>query len=148
MIAAKNLVNVPPYILIMLLQLHHYDLTIKHWFGKDILLANVLRKGLARSTQEIKPDLPVDYTTFNKAWIKTLRDITHNDPILGTVYQIAHQGWLHQWRIYLYIGRRYWNFRDKFSTDDSFSLNVILQKQYLDHLHEVHMKNFEGSREY
>ena len=96
MIAMKNLANVPPRLQRMLLELQRYDVTIKYHPGNQMQIADVLSHCLARASQEIKLDMPVDYIAFMKPWIKKLKDSTQRDPILRTVYQLTQQGWLYQ----------------------------------------------------
>ena len=57
MIAMKNLVNVPPRLQRMLLELQRYDVTIKYRPGKEIQLADALSRCPARASQEIKMDM-------------------------------------------------------------------------------------------
>ena len=88
----------------------------------------------------------VDYTAFTKPWIEKLKDSMQREPILTTVYQLTQQGWPHQRRHIPHLPRRYWDFRDKLSTDDGMLLKgprLImpgeLQEEYLSHLHEGHL---------
>ena len=67
------------------------------------------------------------------------------DPILGTVYQLTQQGWLHQGRHVQCLAWRYWDFRDELSTDDGLLLKGLrliilgeLQEEYLSCLLEGH----------
>ena len=99
-----------------------------------------------RASQEIKLDMWVDYIAFMKSWIEKLKDSTQRGPILATVYQLTQQGWLHQRRHVPCLARRYWDFRDKLSTDDGMLLKgprlIIpgeLQEEYLSRLHEGHL---------
>ena len=92
MIAMKNLVNAPPCLQRMLLELQRYDVTIKYRPGKEMQLANALSHCPARASQEIKLDMRVDYIAFTKPWIEKLKDSTQRDPILATVYQLTQQG--------------------------------------------------------
>ena len=87
-----------------------------------------------------------DYIAFTKPWIEKLKDSRQRDPILATVYQLTQQGWPHQRRQVPRLARRYWDFRDKLSTDDGMLLKgprlIIpgeLQEEYLSHLHEGHL---------
>ena len=146
MIAMKNLVNAPPRLQRMLLELQRYDVTIKYRPGKEMQLADALSRCPARASQEIKLDMRVDYIAFTKPWIEKLKDSTQRDPILVTVYQLTQQGWLHQRRHVPRLARRYWDFRDELSTDDGMLLKgprlVIpgeLQEEYLSRLHEGHL---------
>ena len=141
----KNLANVPPHLQRMLLELQRYDVTIKYQPGNQMQLADALSCCPARASQEIKLDMQVDYIAFMKPWIEKLKDSTHRDPILGTVYQLT-QGWPHQWRHVPHLARRYWDFRDKLSTDEGMLLKGLkliipgeLQEDYLSHLHEGHL---------
>ena len=95
MIAMKNLANVPPHLLRMLLELQRYDVTIKYRPGAQMQLANALSRCPARASPEIKLDMRVDYIAFTKPWIEKLKDSTQRDPILETVYQLTQQGWPH-----------------------------------------------------
>ena len=70
--------------------------TIKYRPGNQMQLANSLSGCPARASQEIKLDIRVDYIAFTKPWIEKLKDSMQRDPILGTVYQLTQQGWLHQ----------------------------------------------------
>ena len=90
--------------------------------------------------------MQVDYIAFTKPWIEKLKDSTQRDPILATVYQLTQQGWLHQRRHIPRLARRYWDFRDKLSTDDGMLLKGLkliipgeLQEEYLSCLHEGHL---------
>ena len=146
MIAMKNLANVPPHLQRMLLELQQYDVTIKYRPGAQMQLADALSRCLARAPQEIKLDIRVDYIAFTKPWIEKLKDSTQRHPILGTVYQLTQQGWPHQRRHVPRLARRYWDFRDKLSTDNRLLLKgprlVIpgeLQEEYLHHLHKGHL---------
>ena len=85
-------------------------------------LADALSCCPARASQEIKLDMQVDYIAFTKPWIKKLKDSTQRDPILATVYELTQQGWLHQQRHVPCVAWRYWDFRDKLSTDDGMLL--------------------------
>ena len=130
----------------MLLELQRYDVTIKYQPGKEMQLADALSHCPARASQEIKLDMRVDYTAFTKPWIEKLKDSTQRDPILVTVYQLTQQGWPHQRRHLPHLARRYWDFRDKLSTDDGMLLKgprlIIpgeLQEEYLSCLHEGHL---------
>ena len=107
MIAMKNLVNVPPHLQRMLLELQRYNVTIKYRPGKEMQLADALSRCLARASQEIKLDMQVDYIAFTKPWIEKLKDSTQRDPILATVYQLTQQGWPHQRRHVPRLARRY-----------------------------------------
>ena len=62
------------------------------------------------------------------------------------MYQLTQQGWPHQRRHVPHLVRRYWDFRDKLSTDDGMLLKgprlIIpgeLQEEYLSRLHEGHL---------
>ena len=57
MIAMKNLVNAPPRLQRMLLELQKYDVTIKYRPGKEMQLADALSRCPARASQEIKLDM-------------------------------------------------------------------------------------------
>ena len=96
MIAMKNSANEPPCLQRMLLELQRYDVTIKYRPGKEMQLADVLSRCLARASQEIKLDMRVDYIAFTKPLIEKLKDSTQRDPLLETVYQLMQQDWLHQ----------------------------------------------------
>ena len=142
----KNLVNVPPRLQRMLLELQRYDVTIKYRPGKEMQLADALSRCPARASQEIKLDMRVDYIAFTKPWIEKLKDSTQRDPILVTVYQLTQQGWPHQRRHVPCLARRYWDFRDELSTDDGMLLKgprlIIpgeLQEEYLSCLHKGHL---------
>ena len=146
MIAMKNLANVPPRLQRMLLELQRYDVTIKYRPGKEMQLADALSRCPVRASQEIKLDMRVDYIAFTKPWIEKLKDSTQRDPILATVYQLTQQAWPHQRRHVPRLARRYWDFRDKLSTDDGLLLKgprlIIpgeLQEEYLSRLHEGHL---------
>ena len=109
-------------------------------------LADTLSRCPVRASQEIKLDMRADYIAFTKPWIEKLKDSTQRDPILVTVYQLTQQGWLHQRRHVPRLARRYWDFRDKLSTDDGMLLKgpkliitLELQEEYLSHLHEGHL---------
>ena len=109
-------------------------------------LADALSCCLARASQEIKLDMRVDYVTFGKLWIEKLKDSTQRDPNLVMVYQLTQQGWPHQRRHVPCLARRYWDFRDKLSTDDGILLKGLrliipgeLQEEYLSHLYECHL---------
>ena len=158
MIAMKNLVNAPPCLQRMLLELQRYNVTIKYRPGKEMQLANALSRCQARASQEIKLDMRVDYIAFTKPWIEKLKDSMQRDPILVTVYQLTQQGWPHQRRHIPHLVRRYWDFRDELSTDDGMRLKgprlIIpgeLQKEYLSRLHEGHLsasKVQENAKQY
>ena len=146
MIAMKNLANVPPHLQRMLLELQRYDVTIKYRPGKEMQLADALSCCLVRASQEIKLDMRVDYIAFTKPWIEKLKDSTQRDPILPMVYQLTQQGWPHQRRHVPCLARRYWDFRDKLSTDDGMLLKGLrliipaeLQEEYLSCLHKGHL---------
>ena len=96
MIAMKNLVNVPPHLQRMLLELQRYNFTIKYHPGAQMQLADALSHCLARASPEIKLDMQVDYITFTKPWIEKLKDSIQRDPTLGALYQLTQQGWPHQ----------------------------------------------------
>ena len=109
-------------------------------------LADALSRCPVRASKEIKLDMRVDYIAFMKPWIEKLKDSMQRDPILATVYQLTQQGWPHQRRHIPHLARRYWDFRDKLSTDDGMLLKgprlIIpgeLQEEYLSHLHEGHL---------
>ena len=81
-----------------------------------------------------------------KPWIEKLKDSMQRDPILVMVYQLTQQGWPHQRRHVPHLVRRYWDFRDKLSTDDGMLMKgprlIIpgeLQEEYLSRLHEGHL---------
>ena len=94
----KSLTSAPPRLQHMLLQLQRYNLTIKYKPGRDMLLADALSRCHSRGSKEIKLDMRVDYVAFNKAWIAKLKEVTREDPITGTVFQLTQQGWQHQRR--------------------------------------------------
>ena len=142
----KNLANAPPCLQRMMLELQKYDVTIKYQPGEEMQLADALSRCPARASQEIKLDMRVDYIAFTKPWIEKLKDSTQRDPILATVYQLTQQGWPHQRRHVPCLARRYWDFRDKLSTDDGMLLKGLrliipgeLQEEYLSRLHEGHL---------
>ena len=122
MIAIKNLVNAPPRLQRMLLELQRYDVTIKYRPGKEMQLVDALSSCPARASQEIKLDMRVDYIAFTKPWIEKLKESPQRDPILARVYQLTQQGWPHQRRHVPCLARRYWDFRDELSTDDGMLL--------------------------
>ena len=137
MITMKNLAYAPPCLQRMLLELQRYDVTIKYQPGTQMQLADTL---------EIKLDMRVDYIAFMKPWIEKLKCSTQRDPILGMVYQLTQQGWLHQQRQVPHLARRYWDFRDELSTNEGLLLKgprlVIpaeLQAEYLQCLHKGHL---------
>ena len=145
-IAMKNLANAPPRLQRMLLKLQRYNVTIKYRPGKEMQLANALSRCPARASQEIKLDMRVDYIAFTKPWIEKLKDSTQRDSILAMVYQLTQQGWPHQRRHVPHLARRYWDFRDKLSTDDgmlpkglTLIINRELQEEYLSQLHGGHL---------
>ena len=147
-IAMKNLANALPRLQRMLLELQRYDVTIKYQPGKEMQLSDALSCCPARASQEIKLDMRVDYITYMKPWIEKLKGSTQRDPILGRVYQLTQQGWLHQQRHVPYLAQRYWDFRDKLSTDDGMLLKgprlIIpgeLQEEYVHRLHEGHLSS-------
>ena len=76
----KNLVNAPPHLQRMLLELQRYDVTIKYRPGKEMQLANALSRCPVRASQEIKLDMRVDYIAFTKPWIEELKDIHTERP--------------------------------------------------------------------
>ena len=47
----------------------------------------------------------VNYIAFSKAWITKLKETMREDPILGTLYQLTHQGWPHQKEAYSQDGQ-------------------------------------------
>ena len=57
MIAMKNLVNVPPHLQRMVLELQRYDVTIKYHPGNQMQLVDALSHCPARASQEIKLDM-------------------------------------------------------------------------------------------
>ena len=154
----KNLANAPPHLQRMLLELQRYDVTIKYCPGNQMQLVDALSCCLVRASQEIKLDMRVDYIAFMKPWIEKLKDSTQRDPILGTVYQLTQQGWLHQRRHVPCLAWRYWDFRDKLSMDDGLLLKgprlIIpgeLQEEYLHRLHKGHLsvnKVHENAKEH
>ena len=91
MIAMKNLVNAPPRLQRMLLELQRYDVTIKYRPGNQMQLADALSRCPVRASQEIKLDMRVDYIAFTKPWIEKLKDSMQRDPILATVYQFTQR---------------------------------------------------------
>ena len=109
-------------------------------------LADALSHCLARASQEIKLHKRVDYIAFMKPCIEKLKDSMQRDPSLATVYQLTQQGWPHQRRHVPHLARRYWDFRDKLSTDDGMLLKGLrliipreLQEEYLSCLHKGHL---------
>ena len=76
MIAMKNLINAPPCLQRMLLELQRYDVTIKYRPGAQMQLADALSCYLARASLEIKLDMRVDYIAFTKPWIEKQRQHT------------------------------------------------------------------------
>ena len=106
----------------MLLQLQKYDMTIKYKPGSEMHLADALSRCPARANQEIKLELQVDYIAFTMAWIGKLRDTTHKDPVLGTVYQLTKHGWPHLRRREPNLARYFWDFRDELSMDEGLLL--------------------------
>ena len=146
MIHQKSLASAPPRLQHMLLQLQWYNLTIKYKPGRDMLLTDALSRCPSRGSEEIKLDMRVDYVAFNKAWITKLKEVTREDPIIGIVYQLTQQGWLHQRRHIPRMIRAYWDFRDELSTDDGLLLKepciVILSclhEEYIERLHYGHL---------
>ena len=142
----KNLANALPRLQRMLLELQRYDVTIKYCPGNQMQLADALSHCQARASLQIKLDMQVDTIAFTKPWIEKLKDSTQRDPILRTVYQFTQQGWPHQRRHVPCLAQRYWDFRDKLSTDDGLLLKGLrliipgeLQGEYLHHLHEGHL---------
>ena len=103
MIHQKSLTSAPPRLQWMLLQLQQYNVTIRYRPGKEMLLANALRRCPSWASGEIKLDMRVNYIAFSKTWIAKLKDAMRKDPILGTVYQLTQQddhikeGILHKW---------------------------------------------------
>ena len=118
MIHQKSLASAPPRLQRMLLQLQQYNVTIKYQPGKEMLLTDALSRCPSQASGEIKLDVRVNYIAFSKAWIAKLKEITREDPILGTVYQLTQQGWPHQRRHTPRMSRVYWDFRDQLSTDE------------------------------
>ena len=154
MIAMKNLTNALPRLQRMLLELQRYDVTIRYRPGPQMQLADALSRCPARASLEIKLDMGVDIA-FTKPWIEKLKDSIQRDPILGTLYQLTQQGWLHQRRRVPRLVRRYWDFRDKLSTDDGLLLKgprlIIPRGLQEEYLHEGHLsanKVQENSRDY
>ena len=64
----------------------------------------------------------VDYFAFHKASIGKLRDSTSQDLILAIIYQFTQQDCLYQRRHRPQIAKRYWDFRDELSMDNSLFL--------------------------
>ena len=146
MIHQKSLVSAPPRLQRMLLQLQQYDVTIRYRPGKKMLLADALSRCPSQASGEIKLDMRVDYIVFSKTWIAKLKDTTREDPILGMVYQLTHQGWPHQSRHTPRMARVYWHFRDQLSTDEGLLLmgpRIVIpscfHEEYLQRLHQGHL---------
>ena len=146
MIHQKSLASTPSRLQQVLLQLQRYDVTIRYRPGKEMLLTDALSRCPSWASGEIKLDMRVNYIAFSKTWIAKLKDTTREDPILGTVYQLTQQGWLHQRRHTLRMARAYWDFRDQLSTDEGLLLIgpriVILSclcEEYLEKLHQGHL---------
>ena len=158
MIALKNLANVPPRLQRMLLQLQRFDVTIRYRKGSEMQLADALSRCTARASSEIKLNMRVDYVAFSRSWIETIKEQLAEDPMLATVYQLTQQGWPHERRHVPRIARRYFDFRDKLSTDNGLLLKgpyiVIpnsLKDEYLHRLHEGHLsvnKTQENAKEH
>ena len=150
----KNLVNAPPRLQRMLLELQRYDVPIKYRPGKEMQLADALSHCAMRASQEIKLDMRVDYIAFMKPWIEKLKDSTQRDPILAMVYQLTQQGWPHQRRHIPRLARRYWDFGDELSTEDGMLLKgprltipLELQEEYLSCLHKgLHEGHLSASK--
>ena len=121
-------------------------------------LVDALSRCPARVSLEIKLNMSVDYVAFSRPWIKTIKEMLQEDPILATVYQLTQQGWFHQRRHVPHVVRRYFNFRDELSTDDGLLLEGlclvipnVLKEEYLHRLHEGHLsakKTQENAREH
>ena len=82
-------------------------------------LVDALSRCPARASPEIKLNMHVDYVAFSRSWIETIKEMLQQDPILSTVYQLTQQGWPHQRRHIPHIARRYFDFRDELSIDNS-----------------------------
>ena len=146
MIAVKNLANVPPCLQRMLLQLQHFDITIRYRPGSEMQLVDALSRCPVRASPEIKLNMCVDYVAFSRLWIETIKEQLQEDPILATMYQLVQQGWPHQRRHVPCVARRYFDFRDELSTDDGLLLKGphivipnVLKEEYLHRLHEGHL---------
>ena len=121
-------------------------------------LVDTLNRCPARASPEIKLNMHVDYIAFSRSWIETIKEQLLEDPILATVYQLTQQGWPHQRRHVPCIARRYFDFRDKLSTDNGLLLKgpciVIpnsLKEEYLHRLHKGHLsvsKTQENAKEH
>ena len=158
MIALKNLANTPPRLQRMLLQLQRFDVTIRYRHGSEMQLADALSRCPARASPKIKLNMHVDYVAFSRSWIEMIKEQLAEDPILATVYQLTQQGWPHERRHIPRTARRYFDFRDKLSTDNGLLLKgpciIIpnsLKEEYLHRLHEGHLsvsKTRENAKEH
>ena len=121
------------------------------WSYRDMMSPSSTGQGalsccLARASTDIKLDMRVDYIAFTKPWIEKLKDSTQRDPILGTMYQLTQQGWLHQRRHMPHLVRRYWDFRDKLFMDDGLLLLLSYLENYKRSIYTVHMKAISANK--
>ena len=111
-----------------------------------MLLVDALSRCPARYSQEIRLDLHVDYIAFTSAWIEKLKEVTCEDQVLSTVYELVQHSWPKERRRVPAIAKYYWDFREELSTDDGLILKelslvipAMLRETYLKCLHEGHL---------
>ena len=84
-----------------------------------MLLADALSHLPSTKNTPIQLDLRIEHHGFTTDRIRQIAADTHDDPILGQVYQFTLDGWPNRRSKVPRIARRYWDQRDELSVDHS-----------------------------
>ena len=77
----------------MLLQLHNYDVTIKYWPGKEILVADALSCNAPLKAQVIPLDITISHMHIKPDKKTEFQTLIQDDPLLHFLTEMIIAGW-------------------------------------------------------
>ena len=99
----------------------------------------------ASGRDEIALNLHVNHIACRCTRLAQVHDETKSSPVLSVVYRFIHNGWPATCRQVLRIAHKYWDMRDKLTSDNGLlfkcSSIIILQALRESLLHDLHKKH-------
>ena len=92
-IGIKNLADTPVNLQRMLLQLQNYDVTIKYWPGKDMLVADALSHYAPLKAPELPLDNTINHVHITPNRKTEFQTFIQDDPLLHSLAETITTGW-------------------------------------------------------